>query len=301
MAFAWKRFYGGPFASSLRAAEALAAVQQEQQQSSNNGNGNGKNNNNNNYRHSRKPGNNDDGSNALRHLQLPAVPKSAYKVLADKSGYVNSFRLYSILPWTQDLDVCVRYRYQIGEFVNEGTVLAYVWDLEPDADPTSIADRVLMMMNKNKKIWMIKEKNYNHQSSHERAAIATSTDHDRPKGTKAWENNVAESKLVELVAMGIIMSKVRSSDLHVTLGIQQLSDIAVRALSRAIYDPHTAIQCMDSLSDLLARLGVMELGVPSVTDRNGIVRACAPRRSFAFLLSLLDSIRRYGATDLTVC
>ena len=47
----------------------------------------------------------------------------------------------------------------------------------------------------------------------------------------------------------------------------------------------------------LARLGVMELGVPSVKDSKGVVRACAPRRSFAFLLSLLDSIRRYGASD----
>lgn len=89
--------------------------------------------------------------------------------------------------------------------------------------------------------------------------------------------------------------------MDVTLGIQQLSDIAVRALSQAINDPHTAIQCMDSLSDLLARLGVMELGVPSVKDSKGVVRACAPRRSFAFLLSLLDSIRRYGASDLNVC
>ena len=95
--------------------------------------------------------------------------------------------------------------------------------------------------------------------------------------------------------------QVRSSDLDVTLGIQQLSDIAVRALSQAINDPHTAIQCMDTLSDLLARLGLMELGVPSVRDSDGIIRACAPRRSFAFLLSLLDSIRRYGSSDLNVC
>ena len=95
-----------------------------------------------------------------------------------------------------------------------------------------------------------------------------------------------------LVARGVKISTVRSSDLDVTLGIQQLSDIAVRALSQAVNDPHTAIQCMDTLSDLLARLGVMELGVPSVVDyRTGMVRACAPRRSFAFLLSLLDSGR----------
>jgi uncharacterized membrane protein len=104
-----------------------------------------------------------------------------------------------------------------------------------------------------------------------------------------------------VAAQGVQIGRVRSSDLDVTLGIQQLCDIAVRALSQAINDPHTAIQCLNALSDLLARLGLMELGVPSVQDRDGVVRACAPRRSFAFLLSLLDAIRRYGATDLTVC
>jgi hypothetical protein len=38
---------------------------------------------------------------------------------------------------------------------------------------------------------------------------------------------------------------------------------------------------LNALSDLLARLGLMELGVPSVQDRDGVVRACAPRRFFA--------------------
>lgn len=45
----------------------------------------------------------------------------------------------------------------------------------------------------------------------------------------------------------------------------------------------------------------MELEVPNAQDKKGNIRACAPRRSFSFLLSLLDTIRRYGATDLGVC
>lgn len=213
-------------------------------------------------------------SNKTEESSLLRVPKSAYKVLADKSGYVNSFCLHNILSMAKNLDVCVRYTYQIGEFVNEGTVLAYVWDSHTDGDTTPIEDRVLKWAGK------------------------SSGRIDKKKNP--WEN-VVESILGNLVAKGVKISKVRSSDLDVTLGIQQLSDIAVRALSQAINDPHTAIQCMDTLSDLLARLGVMELGIPSVRDSTGIVRACAPRRSFAFLLSLLDSIRRYGASDLNVC
>ena len=201
---------------------------------------------------------------------LLQVPTSAYRVLADKSGYVNSFRLSNILQLAKKMDICVRYTYQIGEFVNEGTVMCYIWDAEADDDKTSIEERAKRM-------------------------IDCDDHHGKP-----WENMV-ERKLGYLAAKGIKIQKIRSGDLDVTLGIQQLSDIAVRALSQAINDPHTAIQCMDNLSDLLARLGVMDLGVPSVRDSKGIVRACAPRRSFAFLLSLLDSIRRYGATDLNVC
>jgi len=117
---------------------------------------------------------------------------------------------------------------------------------------------------------------------------------------KSWEYRV-ERRLGLLASKGIVISKLRTSDLDITLGIQQLSDIAVRALSQAINDPHTAIQCLDTLSALLSALGVMDLGELQALDRHGHVRACAPRRSFSFLLSLLDTIRRYGSSDLGVC
>jgi len=45
----------------------------------------------------------------------------------------------------------------------------------------------------------------------------------------------------------------------------------------------------------------MDLGDLQAQDRHGRVRACAPRRSFSFLLSLLDTIRRYGSSDPGVC
>jgi uncharacterized membrane protein len=75
----------------------------------------------------------------------------------------------------------------------------------------------------------------------------------------------------------------------------------MRALSPGINDPTTAVQCMDVLSSLLATLALMDLGIPNVRDAAGNVRACAPRRSFSYLVSMLDSIRRYGGSDLSVC
>lgn len=52
---------------------------------------------------------------------------------------------------------------------------------------------------------------------------------------------------------------------------------------------------------LLAKLGVMPLGVPHAPDDDGNIRICAPRRSFSHLCSMLDGIRVYGENDLTIC
>ena len=107
------------------------------------------------------------------------VPKSAaaYRVLADKSGYVNGFRLNNIVHFAKNLDISVRYNYQIGEFVNEGTVLCYVWDAKSDNDETPLEDRVL------------------------RGGIESNANKN------PWENLV-EAKLGKLVAKGIKISKV---------------------------------------------------------------------------------------------
>lgn len=60
---------------------------------------------------------------------------------------------------------------------------------------------------------------------------------------------------------------------------------------------------MDVLTSVLATLITWELGVPSVCDSNNpeIIRIYVPRRSFSYLLAMLDPIRTYGASDLSVC
>jgi len=207
---------------------------------------------------------------------LISVPSTAYKVLADESGYVKRFKLNAIVGIAKELDVCIRYNYQIGEFINEGTVLCYIWDTGT-------------------------RKENRDEPLDKRVVELVDGDGDtEEEEDESWERKV-ERKLGILAARGIHISKLRQSDLDVTLGIQQLSDIAIRALSPGINDPHTAIQCLDTLSSLLYVLGKMELGVPNVMDDESQIRACAPRRSFAFLLSLLEPIRKYGATDLGVC
>ena len=67
------------------------------------------------------------------------VPGSAYKILADSSGYVNRYSLDQILDACAQLNVCVQYHPQIGEFVAKGTIIVYAW--ESDISCSSVAAR----------------------------------------------------------------------------------------------------------------------------------------------------------------
>ena len=66
-------------------------------------------------------------------------------------------------------------------------------------------------------------------------------------------------------------------------------------------DPQTAIQTMDVLTKVLSTLAVSPFGTPKAFDSDEVLRACAPQRSFSYLLSMLDGIRLYGKDDVGVC
>lgn len=205
------------------------------------------------------------------HDDLPPIPSHAYKVLADKSGYITKLSFEDIVEKVRDMDICVRYCHYIGDFCNEGTVICLVWDAKRRTHESSFADRV----DKHIKSDKVQSRELN--------------------------DRYIEEKLGKLVNKGIRISERRDSDYDVTLGIQQLVDTAVRALSAAVNDPQTAIQCMDVLSPLILELANLELGVPHSRDEDNFVRICSPRRSLSFLLCMLDPIRRYGGADLSLC
>ncbi|MFF4279565.1 DUF2254 domain-containing protein [Streptomyces kronopolitis] len=56
------------------------------------------------------------------------------------------------------------------------------------------------------------------------------------------------------------------------LGLRQLSDIALRALSPAVNDPTTAVQCLDRIVQILAAVAPLPLGTVQHRDRRGAVR-----------------------------
>jgi uncharacterized membrane protein len=93
----------------------------------------------------------------------------------------------------------------------------------------------------------------------------------------------------------------RTLQQDVEFGVLQIVDIALRAISPAVNDPTTAINCVDQLSRILIRFASREPPDDLLYDPPGIVRASVEWMHFdRLLVSALEQIRLYSKTDLAV-
>lgn len=84
-------------------------------------------------------------------------------------------------------------------------------------------------------------------------------------------------------------------------GIRQLVDIAIKALSPAVNDPTTAMNCLDYLTNILLQAVRCNDGHAQWRDQRGVVRLLAGRVSFAAMVDLaFNQIRHYGSGDVLV-
>lgn len=84
-------------------------------------------------------------------------------------------------------------------------------------------------------------------------------------------------------------------------GFRLLVDIAITAISPAVNDPTTAVQCLDQLHDLMRRLSARRLPVSWHSDDDGTPRVFIPGVSWDDFVRLAgNEIRLYGAGDLQV-
>lgn len=92
----------------------------------------------------------------------------------------------------------------------------------------------------------------------------------------------------------------RTAEQDVAFGVRQLADIAVKALSPAINDPYTAIQALEHIGVVLAKLAPRRLGGQLLTD--GPATVWMPGRDLRYYLDLATGqIRRYGSAEPRVC
>lgn len=86
--------------------------------------------------------------------------------------------------------------------------------------------------------------------------------------------------------------------------VNQLVEIAVRALSPGLNDPFTAITCVNHLGSALCRLAQREIPSPYRHDAQGQLRVIVPSVTFAEVTdTAFNQIRQYGRSSaaVTIC
>jgi uncharacterized membrane protein len=93
----------------------------------------------------------------------------------------------------------------------------------------------------------------------------------------------------------------RTLQQDVEFGILQIVDIALKAISPAVNDPSTAINCVDQLSRIMIRFVSREPPEGLLYDPPGIFRVSIPWTDFDHLLtSAFEQIRMYAKADPAV-
>ena len=99
----------------------------------------------------------------------------------------------------------------------------------------------------------------------------------------------------------LLVGESRTSEQDVEFAIDQLVEIAVRALSPAVNDPFTAVHCVDWLGEALARIARRPPPSPLRRDAEGRVRLIVDLSTFDGLTdAAFDQIRQYGRDSVSV-
>lgn len=107
--------------------------------------------------------------------------------------------------------------------------------------------------------------------------------------------------LARAVLEAVELGYERTAEQDYALGLRQLTDIAVKALSPGINDPVTATHAIGYCSDLLVRLHERRLGPQVKADARGRARLVLPDRDHRYYLDLVcGQIRRYARREPTV-
>lgn len=110
-----------------------------------------------------------------------------------------------------------------------------------------------------------------------------------------------KAKLVKQINDAFILGIERTEQQDIEFPIDQLVEIALRAISPGINDPFTAIRCIDRLSEGFCHLVQRDFPSPYRYDQNHKLRIIAPGTNFTGLLDrAFNQIRQYGKSDVGV-
>lgn len=108
------------------------------------------------------------------------------------------------------------------------------------------------------------------------------------------------SELAQQVRDCVVLARQRTVEQDAAFGLQQLVDVALRALSPGINDPTTACMCLNELGWLLARLAQRAMPEP-LRFQDGRLRVIAPVPEFSdFPMAALAPVIRHSRGDVQV-
>lgn len=116
-----------------------------------------------------------------------------------------------------------------------------------------------------------------------------------------WPGDGATEEFAAQVNSAFVLGSQRTAAQDVEFSVQQLVEIAVRALSPGINDPFTAIACLDWLGSALCRLAQREMPSPHRYDGQGRLRMVAPAITFPGILdTAFNQIRQNARSNAAV-
>lgn len=108
-------------------------------------------------------------------------------------------------------------------------------------------------------------------------------------------------KITDQVNKAFLQGNQRTPEQDFEFAVNQLVEIAVRALSPSLNDPFTAIRCVDQLGSALCRLAQREMPSPYRHDEDHRLRVIAPGVTFPSVVdAAFDKIRRHAGSSIAV-
>ncbi|MDA3934373.1 MAG: DUF2254 domain-containing protein [Gammaproteobacteria bacterium] len=110
-----------------------------------------------------------------------------------------------------------------------------------------------------------------------------------------------DQEQVHALLTAFTIGKEKTATQDINFALDQMVEIAVRALSPGINDPFTAINCIDQLAAGLSLLVTRELPPASIYDAQGRLRISKPRTRYIDILnSAFRQIREHAQRDRAV-
>jgi uncharacterized membrane protein len=128
--------------------------------------------------------------------------------------------------------------------------------------------------------------------------------HFAPQGAPLFtvsRNSRLTEELNRDVRSAFVIGPMRTMQQDVEFGVLQIVDIALKAISPAVNDPSTAINCIDQLTSILIRWAGRAPPATLLSDPPYVVRVVLPWIDFNHLLdTAFEQIRHYSANDVAV-